>query len=165
MKRVMLDTNIYGEMLLDPDIEKLKPAIKGAKLVIYGNMLVRKELRATKRDAAFYDGNLRIHLVSLYDDLVGNKEYEITEEMRMTADAYYNAYREFGGSKSKSSIHDDFLIVACATAHGMDIVVSEDEKSMVTENAVRAYGLANSIYKRRTPQFIGYEEFKQILGS
>ena len=45
----------------------------------------------------------------------------------------------------------------------MDIVVSEDEKTMLTENAIHAYRLVNGIFKTRTPQFIGYEN-KMLLG-
>ena len=36
------------------------------------------------------------------------------------------------------SIINDFMIVACASVHAMNIVVSEDEKSMLTENAARS---------------------------
>ena len=87
----------------------------------------------------------------------------VTEEMKQIAKSYYDAYREFGGSKSFESIGEDFTVIACASVHGIDVVVSNDEKSMLTENAVRAYKLVNGIAKKRMPDFIGYEEFKRRL--
>ena len=109
------------------------------------------------------DHGLRITLLSLYDEITRGKEFTITEEMNQLANSYYKAYREFGGSKSLDSIIEDFTIISCASVHGIDIVVSDDTKSMLTENAVRAYRLVNEIAKKRTPDFIDYEEFKRRL--
>ena len=127
-------------------------------MVIYGNRFIRKELRRSNIKS------LRLSLLSLYDE-IAKKEYEITDEMEEIANSYYETYREFGGSKSKDSIINDFIIVACATLHNLDLVVSEDEKSMLTENAIRAYNLVNSIIRKRTPEFVGYERFRNMLRS
>ena len=163
MKRVLLDTNIYGEMVIDPELDIVKVSIANKRaVIIYGNNLIRKELRDTPRNTIISDGNLRIYLLNLYNDVV-KQEYDITDEMRSIAESYYKAYKEFGGSKPRIQIIDDFVIVACATIHGLDIVVSEDEKTMLTENAVRAYRLINNVLKKRTPKFLGYREFKNIL--
>ena len=67
-------------------------------------------------------------------------------------------------SNSKNKIIDDFIIVACATLRNLNIIVSEDEKSMLIENVIRSYNLVNDIIKKITPQFIGYEKFKEMLG-
>ena len=88
---------------------------------------------------------------------------KIDDSMFEIAENYYKSYSEFGGSKPKESIIDDFRIVACASYHMIDIVVSSDEKSMLTENAVRAYKLVNSIAKKRTPNFIDFISFKNYL--
>lgn len=149
-------------MVLDTDIDAIKDGIKRDTVIIYGLRLVRKELRAASRSKYIGNRGLRISLLSLYDE-ISKMEYEITEDMKRTAEAYYKTYREFGGSKSMKSIIDDLLIVACASAHQIDIVVSEDNKSMLTENALKAYRLVNSIMRKRTPDFIGYEKFKQML--
>ncbi len=167
MKRVLLDTNIYGEMVQDMEVDTVVDLIiRKRYFIIYGSSIVRKELRDTSKNELL-DGskNLRISLIGLYRKLTENHELEITREMIEIAENYYKAYREFGGSKSKESIIDDFVIVACASVKNLDIVVSEDDSSMLRENAIRAYQLVNRIIKKETPSFIGYEEFKAQLKS
>ena len=162
MKRILLDANIYGEIVIDPDIEKIKGKIRNAG-IIYGFRVIRNKMRATSKSRYAGNHGLRVSLLSLYDEVTRGKEFVITEEMKRIAQSYYSAYREFGGSKSFGSIGEDFVIIACASVHGIDIVVSDDEKSMLTENAVRAYRLVNGIAKKRMPDFIDYEEFKRRL--
>lgn|SRR3989338_5091127 len=162
MKRILLDTSVYGEMVIDADIDAIKGSITKS-VAVYGCRLVRNQLRATSKSKFVGDHGLRISLLNLYDG-IAKREYEITNEMKQMAEFYYKAYREFGGSKGLEFIIEDFIIVACAAVHNIDIVVSEDEKSMLTENAIRAYKLVNELLKKRTPEFIGYEEFKQLLG-
>lgn len=118
MKRVLLDTNIYGEMVQDPELDTLVASIlKEKQLIIYGNVIIKRELRETSKEELL-DGskNLRVLLVS-------------------------------------------------ASMKGLNIVVSEDDSSMLRENAIRAYKLINSIIKKETPSFTGYEEFKAQLKS
>ena len=43
------------------------------------------------------------------------------------------------------------------------VVVSNDERSVLTENAMRAYNLINSVIGKKTPNFISYEKFKKTL--
>ena len=45
MKRLLLDTNIYGELIFDGDFTKLKAAIQ-KKYVVHGFKVVRDELKA-----------------------------------------------------------------------------------------------------------------------
>ncbi len=48
MKRVLLDTNIYGEIAIDPELEAIREKIMlREKGLFYGLDLVRKELRDT----------------------------------------------------------------------------------------------------------------------
>ena len=162
MKRILLDANIYGEIVIDPDIEKIKNKIRNAG-IIYGFWTIRNSMRKTSRSKYVGNHGLRISLLTLYDEITNGKEFAVTDDMKKTALSYYNAYREFGGSKSFDSISEDFTIISCAAFHGIDIVVSDDEKSMLTENAIRAYKLVNEILKKRTPNFIDYEEFKRRL--
>ncbi|MBI2173526.1 MAG: hypothetical protein HYT73_04975 [Candidatus Aenigmarchaeota archaeon] len=162
MKRVLFDANIYGEIVIDPDIDTIKEKIKNFG-TIYGFRVIRNKMRKTSKSKYVGNKELRILLLNLYDDITRGREFDATEEMSQIAQSYYKAYREFGGSKSLVDIIEDFIIIACASVHEIDIVVSDDEKSMLTENAVRAYALVNSIVKKRTPNFIDYEEFKRRL--
>jgi predicted nucleic acid-binding protein len=169
MKRIILDTNIYGEMVVDPEINKLKEDFEKCKkvILIYGiRNIIRKELRQTSKDKLIQGKKLRSNLLGLYDMFTaGMRELSITEEHKHLADDYYKVYREFGGSKSKNIMFNDLLIVACASFKEMDIVVSEDEKTMLAENAIKAYKLVNNINNKRTPRFIGYKDFKAELRS
>lgn len=85
------------------------------------------------------------------------------EELNKIADNYYKTYRSFGGSKSKNIMMNDFLIVACASKNNLDIVVSNDNITMLTENAVRAYNNINELIGLKTPKFINYKDFKEII--
>lgn len=60
---------------------------------------------------------------------------------------------------------NDFIIVACASKNNLDIVVSNDNVTMLTENAIRAYDDVNKIISLKTPKFIDYKEFKEIIMS
>ena len=167
-KKYLLDSNIYGEMVVDTEIEELKKDYEKCRnaLLIYGiKETIRKELRATPKDAKVSERKLRSNLLTLYDIFTGKHEFSITKEHKQSADDYYKAYREFGGSKSKDVMFNDLLIVACASSKEMDVVVSEDEKSMLTENAVKAYEFVNNISNKRTPRFINYDDFKSELRS
>ena len=71
--------------------------------------------------------------------------------------------KKFGGSKGVQEIIDDFLIVAAATINRLDIVYSEDSKTMMSAESLKSYELVNSIKKLKTPNFKKYEEFKNEI--
>jgi len=60
---------------------------------------------------------------------------------------------------------NDFLIVACASKNNLDIIVSNDNITMLTENTIKAYKNINKILSLKTPRFIDYKEFKNIVMS
>ncbi len=164
MKRILPDTNFYG--LLAKDSERLEVVgnIKLNKdLVAYGFKIIRNELRDVPKKIKVAGRSLRIDLLSLYDEIAGAHLLEYGNSIIKIAENYYKAYRELGGSKSKTDVINDFMIVSCASLNNLDIVVSNDERSMLTENAIRAYNLINSAVSKRTPKFISYEQFKKIL--
>ena len=164
MTRVLADTNIYGTLSKDPERLSIVGGIKSnRKLIIYGFKIIRDELRNIPKKIKIEGKNLIIDLLNLYDEITGKHNLKFTDDIVKRADDYYRAYREFGGSKSKNEIMNDFVIVACASVNNLDIVVSNDERSMLTENAIRAYKLINSVIGITTPQFISYEKFKKML--
>jgi hypothetical protein len=55
------------------------------------------------------------------------------------------------------------MIVAEATISKLDIVVSDDNRTMLSEPAKRAYFSVNKEHNLFTPNFIGYSEFKKKL--
>ncbi len=165
MKRVLLDTNIYGEMAVDKDLFKLRQAYKIKRIaVVYGFPLIRKELKATPRTKSYHGGNLRIAMLSLYDEFIAYHKLRVDEEkLHSIALKYYEMYMKLGGNKSKDVLLKDFIIVACASQNNMDIVVSNDDASMLSELSLKAYQLVNKILELTNPNFIGYEEFKTML--
>lgn len=166
MKRVLLDTNIYGELVIDTELEEVKDCFERIKgeIVIYGLRLIRNELRATSKLSVLKGRNLRIALLSLYDYFTGKRELKSDNaELNQLSDDYYKRYLSFGGSKSKDVMLNDFLIVACASKNRLDIVVSGDEATMLTENAIKAYESANKEMELKTPSFIEYKEFKRLI--
>ena len=163
MKRLLLDTNIYGEMIVDENLDKIKEGLKQGSLIIFGSKIIRKELRATPKKIKVSGSNLRIDLLSLYDLITAERTLDVEKETENLADDYYLAYRTFGGAQGKEEMATDFLIVASATLKEMDIVVSNDESTMKSKDAFSAYQLVNSIKKLRNPNFIDYNQFKGLL--
>ena len=72
MKRILPDTNIFGELVIDQDIDKIKEHLEKAteEIIIYGFRLIRDELRATPKPSRLEGKNLRVALLSLYDYFV-----------------------------------------------------------------------------------------------
>ena len=167
-RKYLLDSNIYGEMVVDIEIELLKEDYEKCRnvMLIYGiKEIIRKELRATPKDTKVGVRKLRSNLLGLYDIFAGEHELSVTEEHKHLANEYFKSYIKFGGSKSKNEMFNDLVVVACASSKGMDVVVSEDEKTMLTENALKAYKFINRANKKTNPRFIGYKAFKSELRS
>jgi len=162
MKRVILDTNIYGEMILDFDFELIKKAIS-SKFTVYGFKVIRNELRDVPKKIKKEGKNFRIAILHIYGEIIQHRTFVITKDTTSLARLYYEAYRDFGGINPKEKILNDFMIVACASLNNIDIVVSEDNKTMLAENALKAYQLVNSMKNKRSPSFVGYLKFKKWL--
>jgi len=165
MKRLLLDTNIYGEMVVDKNLSLILKCYKEKKnLIIYGFSVVRKELRDTPKTKLFFGKNLRVALLSLYDQCVKEHSLDIDENrLYLIAKEYYQKYRTLGGAKSFDILEKDYLVVACASHKDMDIVVSNDDSSMLSELSLKAYAIVNQSLKLRTPDFLDYDHFKDLL--
>ncbi|MBI4170466.1 MAG: hypothetical protein HY514_02140 [Candidatus Aenigmarchaeota archaeon] len=111
MKRVILDTNIYGFLLEKDEPDTIEDSVAKSDIVIYGVRVIRKELRNTPKKSTAYDRsrkairNLRISLLTLYNTIT----------------------------------------------------------KMLSKQAVKSYRLVNTLRKYRTPEFIGYAEFRRLL--
>lgn len=161
MKKVILDTNIYGKMVIDDELDEIKKLIK-EKVVIYGADVVRKEIRKAPRWTAKYPRNLKMDLLRLYDSLVRHT-IQTTPEIIELAGKYYVAYASLGGKMPQNRIRNDLIVVACASMKGLDIVISEDTGTMLGRDFWKIYNVVNKIVKKRSPGFLGYEEFKTVI--
>ena len=163
--RIILDTNIYGEIIEEGVQEKLRERIIVLKhdLTIYGLKIIRKELRETSPDHVKRGHSLRLALLELYDAFVQNHELTIKPLAKSLADLYFKEYKRNKGVESRSKKMNDFIIVAQATISRLDIVVSEDNKTMLSNKSRNAYDKVNKDHNLITPNFIGYNEFKNKL--
>ena len=102
-------------------------------------------------------------LLNIYDFIVKNHQLKTTDNIKELAEMYYIVYKKIGGFKARNEIINDFIIVATATLNRLDVVYSEDNKTMLGKDAIKSYDLINSIKKLRTPRFKSYEEFKNEI--
>lgn len=164
MKRVIFDTNIYGLIVEDKNRTKIRYKIeKERAVIVYGLPLIRKELRDTPRNIRVEGANLRNYLLSIYDEITKNHALRHLNEAENLASHYFIAYKELGGYSSRSEMLKDMIIVACASLNNMDIVISNDNKTMLSEKSVKSYKIINQVNKTNTPRFLNYEEFKKEL--
>ncbi len=159
--RVMLDTNIYGFIVEEDNPEEILVRIASSKVLVCGSTVIRAELRDTPKKKVVGRIKLRLRLLSSYDSLVGDKRnYDVNEIIRKMA-AEYNEH--YNGSYSWEELENDFLIVATASLHNLDLVASGDEDTMKNPKAIKAYEIVNRKYELRNPGFISFQKFKELL--
>ncbi|MBI2660459.1 hypothetical protein HYX07_04825 [Candidatus Woesearchaeota archaeon] len=167
MKRELLDSNIYGKIVEKMEMDFVLNNLPKSNIIVYGSDVIRKELRDTPKEKIMITENkkakIRILLLNIYDFMVKNHQLKTTEAVKELADTYYTAYKKFNGLKPKENIINDFLIVSTATLNKLDVVYSEDNKTMLGKEALKSYELVNSIKKLNTPKFKSYEEFKNEI--
>ena len=142
MLRVIFDTNIYGLLIKEGKIDLIrKKILKDTNFIIYGFQPIRKELRDTPKSGKLGRLSKRNLLLGLYDQLTKGRYLEDSIKINRLALKFYNAYRQFGGIRSwkDTNIDVDFTIVACASFYKLDIVVSDDSKTMLSKAAMKAY--------------------------
>ena len=142
MLRVIFDTNVYGLLIKEKEIAILKEKIEKDKdFVIYGFQPIRKELRDTPKNERLGRLKKRNILLGLYDELTKGRYLKDSIQINRLALKFYNAYREFGGIRGwkETNIDVDFTIVACASFYRLDIVISDDQKTLLDKSALKAY--------------------------
>ena len=158
MKRALIDTSSYEEMLVSFNPEELRLLKKRRAYAVEGFVVIRKELRDVPKSKLLDVGvgkkaKLRLALLALYDSLTSGRSYALDEAMVGTAEEYFAAYAREGGGKRFEQVENDFEIVACASYKQVDIVVSEDVKTMLCREALRAYEEVNSKKSLHLPKF------------
>lgn len=160
-RRVLLDTNVYGVLFTDLENIWIPDAIGEKHIVVCGSTVIRQELRDIPKNMKVKDENLRNVTLGLYDAFVSQKRnYSVTEFIERLAEKYSENYK---GTHSFGEMKSDFLIIATASLHNIDIVVSNDERTMTSEKAVEAYKITNEKFELRTPNFLNLDKFKKLL--
>ncbi|MBI3051830.1 type II toxin-antitoxin system VapC family toxin [Candidatus Woesearchaeota archaeon] len=138
MTKAILDTNIYGKM-----VELGHSGLVLSKqdtIRVYGSELIRQELRRISSEQTIqYEDKIRkirIVLLSIYDSLVGDRNLSLTPAIGALAEQYYELYKRLEGKEKHEQIINDFIIVATATIHTLEVVYSDDEKTMCSKRAL-----------------------------
>ncbi len=155
--RAILDTNIY-EALYRKDLWRVSSLIESHRLIVYGCKIVRDELRDIPKSLMVDGRNYRNLLLSVYDT-VAKRTLPVENLSEALAEEYWLAYE---GGVPKRKMVPDFLIVAIATIHNVDIVVSEDERTLKSGPARRAYEQVNQKKKLKTPGIITLEKLLSL---
>lgn len=159
MLRVIFDTNIYGLLLKEKNADQIIENIKKDKeFLVYGYKPIRKEIQDIPKKTKL-SKRTRVHLLSLYDDITGKHILKHSLKITNLAKKYYNSYRNNGGIYGwDTNIRIDFMVVACATFLGLDMVYSNDSKTMFGKCAIKSYHHINLKDNFRTPNFLKYKD-------
>ncbi|MFH0970092.1 MAG: type II toxin-antitoxin system VapC family toxin [Candidatus Diapherotrites archaeon] len=156
-QRIILDTNVYGFFIEQGKQELAKRLSVAEHIQVYGFDLIRNELRNHPK-GKIGNRNVRQDLLRLYDVLVQSRTFRTNDRIASIATEYGLSYR---GGISRAQLVNDFLIVACASIHGLDVIVTEDRHSMGSAPALRAYAQVNQENGLRTPLFYSFAELEK----
>lgn len=160
-KRILLDTNVYGKIMDLPNSLEFASMINKSQFTVCGSTVIREELRDIPKKKIIKNVKLRKLALEIYDDVVDEKRnYSVTELVKTLAQEYNKNYL---GTRSWKELEKDFLIVATASLHATDLVVSNDEKTLTSQDAIKAYQISNKKFELLTPRFIKFEEFKDFI--
>ncbi|HZX20519.1 MAG TPA: hypothetical protein VFF13_05890 [archaeon] len=159
--RVLFDTNVYGLVAKTATPHQFVSLVESKGAIVCGSTIIRSEIRKISKDASIGGLKLRKIVLGIYDALVDDKRnYSISGLIESIATEYYKNY---SGNHSWKEMENDFLIVATASLHQIDVVISNDEKTMISKNAVSAYRTINQKFELDTPKFIKLEEFERTI--
>ncbi|HLC79487.1 MAG TPA: hypothetical protein VJG83_03570 [archaeon] len=157
----MLDTNVYGSLVEIPERTWLIEGLRRNNSIVCGSVVIRQELRNIPKKKLVGNEKTRNLCLNLYDALVEEKRnYIVSNLIEVAAKTYYENYL---GNDSWKEIEKDFLIVATSSIHKVNIVISNDENTMASKEAINAYTAGNMKFQIETPKFIKLEEFRQLL--
>ncbi|MBI5389813.1 hypothetical protein HZB01_05545 [Candidatus Woesearchaeota archaeon] len=166
MKRLLLDSSVYGELILDEKTLGLLITLYAKhEVVLYGNNVIRQELKDTPKKVKQDNKSKKMLLLQLYDSFIRKQNHNIPlgHLAEVLAQEYFKVYKLEAGSLSFEELVHDFLIVASASLKELDIVVSHDEKSLLSPPSLAAYKQVNQCNGLRNPQFYKYNAFKKVL--
>lgn len=163
MKRVLFDTSVYGRLTENTEIIEILIKRIPKDSIIYGNEVIRKELRDTPKHVKHEGRNLRILLLNIYRNLTRDHELKLNKLIEMLSSDYFKEYTKQGGVRSDKKMENDLILIATATIYSLDIVVSDDEKTMLSPDAIKAYKTVNNRYGIENPDFILYKKFKEWI--
>jgi len=159
MLKVLFDTNIYGSLAEEQDREEIEKRIKEEKdFIVYNFPLIRTEIRSIPKITKA-SRKARILLLNMYDRITEGHFLKNSINITNLAKMYFDHYRNLGGTYGwETNIRIDFMVVACASFNGLDIVYSGDQRTMLGKEALKAYKYINIKENLRSPYFLKYED-------
>jgi len=173
-KTYIIDTNVYGELLIEQEGIEIIVGIKEDKTVyVYGVDVIEKELEESPIGIKFKGKLLRKAVLTIYNTII-DEELKLFPIAKYVSSKYYEKFDELRksgkhykliSSKVKKYNEDDlkidFQIIAMASLKGIDIVVSKDKRTMLSKLAEETYKIINSINGLRTPKLVKYSDFRE----
>jgi len=116
-KKILFDTNVYGQLIIGEDVEIILGKILLQKDCTYYGIrnLIRKELRDIPKGKKYFGKNVRVFALDVYDVIVGRHELSMSSKIINLAEKYFEYYVQLGGNFSKNELITDMRIVACAS--------------------------------------------------
>lgn len=151
MITAILNTNIYGLIFADKiyGIELVQRIKHDSNLLIHNFKLIRNELRGAPA------------ILPIYDKIVAKRNIEETKSIRDLAHKYFEVYKLNNGVQGQKRMMNDFKIVACATILNCDLVVTQDQRTLLNPTSIKSYRYVNLKMNKRTPTFYRYEDLKR----
>ena len=173
-KTYILDTNVYGELLVEKkSFEAIRKIQRDKSLYIYGLDVIEHELHDVPSDKKIKGKVFRELVLSTYNSLIDEelilpplakylalKYYEKYLELRKSG-KYYKIVKAKEFKYNKSDLKIDFEIIAVASLKNVDIIVSADKRTMLSKLANETYDIINRLNDLKTPNLVDYFEFRK----
>lgn len=165
MRKILFDTSVYGKLVEDSKTSDLIKEKRKKEFIIYGCSTIRKELRNTPKDIIYGNRKVQTLLLEAYDSLIvkENHNLKFNDLVENLSNAYFKEYRKQKGNLGEKAMKNDLIIIATATIYQLDIIVSNDVKTMLGDKAIQSYKKVNGRYGIKDPEFKTYEKFKREL--
>ncbi len=160
-----MDTSFYGNLLAEPDRKQLIDKIKASKSIfIIGIDVIEEELYETPLHVTYRGEITQKLLLALFEFLV-DENVKLPPVAAYLAEQYLEDYKKKAKKQKKrfaeKNLRIDFEIIALASLRSVNIVVSADKRTMLSDSAKKAYDAVNAKNGLRTPELVDYESFKQ----
>ena len=154
----MLDTCVFELLALDENL--FSKFDKSTAVSFYGCKVIREQLRDTPMSKTAGGKKIRVLMLTVYDKLIGKHILPVSDLASYLAIQYLNEYK---GNQSREKLLDDFIIVAVASIEKLDIVCTDDRRTMASKDAITSYKKVNSKNGLRTPNILTLKEIEKSL--
>lgn len=170
----ILDTNVYGELLIETNSAEIIKDLKEDKTTyVYGIDIIKGELEEAPVGIKFKGSLLRESVLTIYNTLVdeelrlfpvaeylASKYFKKFDELRKSG-KYYRLIDSKTKGYSEDDLRVDFQIIAVASLRGVDIVVSTDKRTILSKLSEDTYNKVNKLNGLKSPELVKYSDFRK----